>query len=145
MSSFVLQSAAGSLHFKRLAHKTSVCRKDDTGQACLGCVTPVHVTALAGGPVHGALLWGSRWLCMCAGGDSDASADSTPEMRYASDESDTSEEAPLAAKVKARKARKAKAGSDEGEDDTPVVRRSKSRRKAAEEVCSLFQKGQEGS
>ena len=62
-----------------------------------------------------------------------------PEMRYASDESDTDEDAsPASKEKKARKARKAKAGSDKDEDASPVARRPKRSRRsaAAKEVRS---------
>ena len=85
-------------------------------------------------------------MCTCAGADSDASSDSAPEMRYASDESDSDDDASPATKRKARKAKKAKAGSDEDDNASPVARRPKSRRrgaaaKMAEEV-RLAKKGQ---
>ncbi len=59
-------------------------------------------------------------------------------MRYASDESDTDNDVSPASKRKARKAQKAKAGSDEDDDASPVARRPKSRRRsaAAKEVRS---------
>ena len=57
-----------------------------------------------------------------------------PAMRYASDESDTDAEASPAAKKKGRRAKKGKGESDDAGTASPARRRSKGRRKAAEEV-----------
>ena len=74
-------------------------------------------------------------MCMYAGADSDASSDSAPEMRYASDESDSEDDVSPATKRKARRARKAQAGSDEGEDASPVARPKSHRRGAAAKMA----------